>query len=282
MNINWKKYEEFDWNSSSQEPMNEKERVEITEIVKDLVNVEGNDAGEATPPGRFAATVIHPYKYNVGIKIYKNNDDGRRQANRALGVYRQNIENLPGLPSANVQKIYKAGRYNENRNFILQEWISGDSLEYLHIKNAIEPSQVRTIIEQLFLKIIIPLWTKGTVWWDTRDGNYCYDSKTKKLTLIDIDSLTTYYEEITETPGTWERREKGRGFALPRLRQMVWRLLQVQGIEKKLEKRYRKIWDEDFLPVLTLLGRDIKDEKFAAYQFRFFMKKLENEKLFIL
>jgi serine/threonine protein kinase len=142
--------------------MNKGERVEIAEIAKDML----------------AATVIHPYNLNLGIKIYKNNADGRRQANRALSVYRQDIERLPGLPSANVQKIVRADHYNKERNYIIQEWISGDSLEYLQIKNAIEPAHIRPIIKQLFLNIIILLWTKGTVWWDSRDGNYCFDSNT--------------------------------------------------------------------------------------------------------
>ncbi|KAA3618525.1 MAG: hypothetical protein D8M58_21315 [Calditrichaeota bacterium] len=275
MNINWKKYEEFDWNSSSQTAMNNNERMEIAEIAKDMLELNDSDMAEATPPGRFAATVIHPYECDLGIKIYKNNDDGRRQANRAMAVYLQDIEKLPGLPSDNVQKIIRADRYNKDRNYIIQEWISGDSLEYLQIKNAIEPAHIRPIVEQLFLNIIIPLWTKGTVWWDSRDGNYCFDANTKKLTLIDIDSLTTYYEEITETPDVWLRRERGRAFALPRLRQMVLRLLQTQGLDRGMQKKYRAIWDKEFLPILKVLGREITDELVAVTHFHHLMSELE-------
>jgi hypothetical protein len=93
--------------------------------------------------------------------------------------------------------------------------------------------------------------------------------------LIDIDSLTTYYEEITETPDEWDRRERGRAFALPRLRQMVLRLLLTQGLDRGMQKKYRAIWDRKFLPVLKVLGREITDESAAVAHFHHFMSELE-------
>ena len=60
-----------------------------------------------------------------------------------------------------------------------------------------------------FAGAIIPLWSEGTIWWDIRDANFCWDQAARRLTLIDTDSLAAYADEIQQRPAVWQRREKG-------------------------------------------------------------------------
>ena len=63
MPVEWQEYEGFDWTGSRQSPMDEDQRVAVTEMVADLLTLSdvdrGGSWGRASPPGRFAATVIH-------------------------------------------------------------------------------------------------------------------------------------------------------------------------------------------------------------------------------
>jgi serine/threonine protein kinase len=76
-----------------------------------------------------------------------------------------------------VQKSLDAGvrwdRQGEERAFIIQEWVDGDSLEdLLRRRGPAEPfagAVIRSILDQLLGGIIIPLWADGTVGWDVRD-----------------------------------------------------------------------------------------------------------------
>jgi predicted protein tyrosine phosphatase len=54
------------------------------------------------------------------------------------------------------------------------------------------PSNIR----QLFAEFIFPPRSAGTVWWDMRDDNFCYSEQTDTVSLIDVDSLAAYADEI--------------------------------------------------------------------------------------
>lgn len=285
MTLDWQNYGGFDWSRAQQAPMSPAERAVIEAIAADILGLSAEDRlktwGTASPPGRFAATVIridpglqHGYLNKatalqieqVAMKIFKTNRDARREAQQLLPFHREQIHHLSGLPSDHVQKtlgggIHRSGRGVE-RPYVIQEWVPGQTLEELLRRewSSAPPDVdcVRSILEQLFLRIIIPLWSEGTVWWDVRDANYCWDEASGTLKLIDIDALAAYADEILKTPDVWERRDKGRKVALARLRQMTLRLLLARqlGAKNKIKTQLESVWHTDLEPALNALGRD--------------------------
>jgi hypothetical protein len=279
MAIDWTAYDGFDWEGASQAPLDERGRATLTEFVADLLGLTADLRqgawGVASPPGRFAAAVVRvvpgvPHRFAdrssaLGVKVLKTTRDAQNQARQLVPFHRDLLARLPGIPHSHVQKSFTAGLRRDaqgaERAYIVQEWVEGDTLDDL-VRRHWPPSPptaevVRSILEQLLGAIIIPLWALGTVWWDIRDANYCYSSASRRLTLIDVDSLAAYTDEILLTPGVWERRNKGQRTALARLRQMGIRLVKVQGTGvRKVEGRFRALWEAELEPALLRLGHE--------------------------
>lgn len=135
----------------------------------------------------------------------------------------------------------------------------------------IDGAVARLLLEQLIGEVVIPLWSVGTVWWDIRDANYCFDEATGRLTMIDIDSLAAYTDEIIRTPNVWTARDKGRPAALARLRQMTLRILLAQGPVAKatVRRNLYDAWDNELGPALQALGHATDLDGCSAMQ-RFF------------
>jgi hypothetical protein len=286
MPIDWRDYDEFDWDRARQDPMESDERRAMEAFVVDLLGFSEDERarpwGAASPPGRYAATVIHlfggiAHRYSgpartggiseIGVKVFKTTPDAHREARRILPFHCEAAHRLPGLPNEHVQKTLCAGSLFDDRGaerkYIIQEWVPGVTIEDLVRRRTpealLDGRGVRSLLEQLFDGIIIPLWAEGTIWWDVRDANYCWNEASGRLTLIDVDSLAAYVQEITETPERWERREKGRRTALARLRQMTLRLLLMQGGSVRMREirgGLERAWQTGLEPALQMLGRD--------------------------
>ena len=295
MSLAWHEYDSFDWAHAQQSPMASEQRLEIEMMAAGILQLSQEDRtkvwGVASPPGRFAATVLHiasgvSHSYqaqammcgiaDIGVKIFKTTTDARREAQRVLPFHRTLVHRLPGLPTDHVQKTLGGGRQRDGqgaeRDFVVQEWVRGETLEVLVRRTwpgePIDGADVQSILAQLFAGIIIPLWSEGTVWWDVRDANYCWDAYSQRLILIDIDALSAYIDEILQTPTVWTRRDKGRVTALTRLRGLVLRLLLAQGFKtkKQVETMLGEAWQAELEPALNALGRDParKSERKAA------------------
>lgn len=298
MPIDWAEYDNFDWAGSSQAPLPGPRREAVAELVADVLGLSAEQRlaawGSASPPGRYAATVVRVRSgvrhriqeraaeagvADVGVKVFKATPDARREAAKLLPFYRHHIHRLPGLPNQRVQRHLEAGaltdRLGEERAFLVQEWVEGDTLEELVRRRwpgaPIAGTLARSLIEQLLGGIVIPLWAAGTIWWDVRDANYCLCARTHRLMMIDVDSLAAYADEILETPAVWARRDRGRLTALSRLRQMCGRLLLAQAppSKKKIETALAQAWEAELVPALSRLGKSEKREAAEASLQRF-------------
>ena len=296
MPIDWTNYEEFDWVNAQQSPMSEDQRAEVTEFVAVIMGVAKEHHhevwGTASPPGRFAATVVrlrpdifHRYVdratsagvLEVALKVFKTTPDGRREAKRVVPFLREELHRLPGWPNRSVQLPLHAGSQGE-RAYIVQEWVTGNTLEeFLRPPATVSSSQVCSIVDQLLGNIVIPFWENGTIWWDFRDANFCFDVSSNRLKMIDVDSISAYAQEILTSPEVWTRRDKGRSTAIPRLRQMVYRLIQAQSNFKRqsAETRFRQAWQAGIEPVLQGLGKAPGQETNSRRTLAQFMDRLE-------
>ncbi|WP_395714221.1 hypothetical protein [Reyranella sp.] len=282
MAVDWADYEAFAWSNAKQDPMDGQERAKLAARAADLLELDAADReavwGHASPPGRYAATVIrvapqvsHRFRPaadraridEVGLKLFKLTPDAARAARRACRFHNRELGRLPGLPNPRVQRSISAGLQPDgcgpSRGYVVQEWVRGASLEdclrvtWTH--SPVDGALVRGLLAQLFGDIVVPLWQAGTVWWDFRDANFCYDAQDGLLRVIDVDSLGAYADEILRTPQRWQARDKGRATALARLRRMSVRLLGARQVvaASKIERGLQAAWRE-FEPALRRLG----------------------------
>ena len=303
--LDWTKYDDFDWKNARQQPMEDSDRAEIEGLVAELLEMSqlprDQVMGYCSPPGRFAATVVrlpqcHEHDYarrgrelgidTLGIKVLKSSPDGQREGEKVVRFCRDAIHCLPGLPNEHVQKTIEAGVSRCGvvpRHYVVQQWMSGETLEDLIRRRwthePISGAIARTLIEQLFGGIVVPLWRRGTIWWDFRDANYVWDESIGRLAMIDVDSLAAYADEILSQSNDWSRRDKGRETALSRLRQMTLRILLAQGLtgKTKVSRVLDDAWNGVFEPTLRKLGREAKSDPAALEQF---LDRLENAGLF--
>jgi hypothetical protein len=282
MPVSWQHYDAFAWDASQQLPMGVDARLALAEWAAALLGVPAADKAHtwavASPPGRYAATVLHvlpgiSHRYQaaaaaagmaaIGVKLFKISADARREARRLLPFHRGTLPRLPGLPHPHVQRSLAAGVATDGRGgerfYVVQEWVEGETLAAWlgQAPAGLSAGQRRSIVVQLLQETVIPLWGAGTVWWDVRAANVCYDAARDRLTLIDSDALAAYAGEILGTPTVWRRRDHGRETAIPRLRVLVWRLL-TAGMppQRGGEQRFRRAWDAALAPCLRRLGHD--------------------------
>ena len=282
MPLDWTPYDGFAWDQARQAPLDDRQRRLLEEWAADVLALAAPEQartwGSASPPGRYAATVVrvgaveHRYRLEaqqrgiaaIGLKVFKDSADARREARGLIPFHRDLVHRLPGLPCAHVQRSLTAGTWpcqGGERAFVVQEWVVGASLEDLIRRRwpaaPLDGGRVRSLLQQLFGGLVIPLWAQGLVWWDVRDANFCYDEPAGRLTMIDSDSLAAFADEILDTPKVWQRREKGRQTALARLRQMTVRLVLAQGLRprRRAEEGVAEAWRQELEPALAVLGR---------------------------
>lgn len=307
MAVDWTDYDAFAWSNARQSPLDGQQRADLAAWAADLLELDAADReavwGHASPPGRYAATVIrvapqvsHRFRLaadcaqvaEVGLKLFKVTPDAARAARQAIHFHARELGRLPGLPNPRVQSSISAGLRPDGRGaergYVVQEWVRGASLEdCLRVTWAtcpVDGSVVRSLLEQLFGDIVIPLWQAGTVWWDFRDANFCYDARDGLLRVIDVDSLGAYADEILRTPQRWQARDKGRTTALARLRRMSVRLLGARqdAARSKVERALQAAWRE-FEPVLQRLGHDAGADEAARVALARFLDALERADL---
>jgi hypothetical protein len=176
--------------------------------------------GVSYPPGCFAQTVIavndgvrhrHSKYGKIGLKIF-NLQRGLNEWGRLKKFYREYRAKLPGLDgNQHIQKVYEWGICKNadgvERPCLAQEWIEGETIEQLIKAGKISRADVLRILDDLFLKLLIPLWGQGTKWWDARQSNYVLHPQ-RGLVMIDPDTLADFAEEIATTPGVYEKRNK--------------------------------------------------------------------------
>lgn len=277
MPLDWTAYDAFPWADSQQVALAPAERAALADLVAEVLGlsatVQQTVWGAAAPPGRFAATVVRvgvdllPLTWReragplnaVGVKVFKTTGDAVRAAAKLLPFHATQLAHLPGLPHPRVQRSLAGGR-TRGRAWLLLEWLEGLGLDVWRSRftktNPAPLPVVVGLLDQLLAEIVVPLWSAGLIWWDFRDANCCVDG-TNRLTLLDVDSLAAYADEILAGT-TWTQRDKGRLTAEGRLRNMAWRLLQCAGRSgKRTEVPFRAAWEQHVAPVLAGLGKTV-------------------------
>ena len=268
MPLKWKHYDAYFNDPRDQQQIDDNRKIEIERIAGQILHLDAQTMqstwGSCSPPGVSAQTVVRvessiPHRFTgicqnkaIGLKIFKNG-----KGCKLVHGHTHSRRKLPGLPNDFVQEVYDAGEHNCTF-FLVQDWIEGESLEtYLNGKTHLPPDVAQQLLKDLFEGIIIPLWSAGTSWWDIRAGNFCVterDSK-QRLVLIDTDSLLAYADEIIETPLVFTKRDKGKVFALKRIKTIATDLVllaipeeNLKGSKTQLELQIKSILNETLAP----------------------------------
>lgn len=283
MKVDWQDYDAFPWAKSAQQPFDTDARRRLEQLTMSLLEIpeQTKNWGIASPPGRFAATVIHiregiPHKFaaealsqgiaNVGVKLFKPTKDAANEFAKLMPFHNETMRRLPGLPHSQVQRSLWAGYFRmasgEKTGVLVQEWIDGPTLDRLLASSPSELAarmpEAGELVRQILADIIFPLWGNGLIWWDIRDANWVFDLVRQKICVIDSDSLAAYATEIMSTSDVWTRREKGRLTALSRLRQTCLRIFEKQASTTRsaIQKSHQELWNCEVEPLLRRLGRD--------------------------
>ena len=290
LKLNWRDYyDRYRWMEVNQPRMIPAEKEIIERLGVKILGLSKTEAktcwGVAHPPGRFAATVvsINPdirHKYfkrgkKMALKIFKTNEDTRKESPRLVKFHNELRKNLPGLPNEYVQEVFHAGNEVATDgvayDFLIQEWIEGETLEDL-LNGKIERGDVLKMLDDLFGQIVIPLWAVGTAFWDIRDSNYLF-TPDKRLVMIDSDTVVAYADEITAEPAVYTRRNTGKFEAMERYAMTVSRMtaaclgVKSAAVQKGVKGLFATHLDKIFRqPYPDALGRDWEKRAVQCYR----------------
>jgi|GEM_PF-1715608 len=290
LKLNWRDYyDRYRWMEVNQTRMIPLEKEIIERLGVKILGLSKADAktcwGVAHPPGRFAATVIsiNPdirHKYSelgkkLALKIFKTNEDTRKESPRLVKFHNELRKHLPGLPSEYVQEVFHAGNEvaadGAAYDFLIQEWIEGETLEDM-LKGKIERGDVLKMLDDLFGQIVIPLWAVGTAFWDIRDSNYLF-TPDKRLVMIDSDTVVAYADEITGKPAVYTRRNTGKIVSMERYAMTVSRMtaaclgIKSAAVQKQVRGLFATHLDKTFCqPYPDALGRDWEKRAVQCYR----------------
>jgi len=218
--------------------------------------------GSVSAPGRFAEVVRlssgldHRFARRaqalglgcVGIKVF------RKPGSVGGDPVWFHQECWPSLhqPGVAVQRSLGAELYDGRAHAAL-EWIDGEVLAELLRSRTWSPGFAHELLRQLFDDIIVPLWSRGLVFWDVRSANFVWQPAARRLVLIDTDSLAAS-ALIRENVAERAQLEKWRQVALRRLRRMS--LVVLLGAAAKhqrgaLEQKIDEAWNAELRPALA-------------------------------
>lgn len=290
LTVNWRDcYDNYDWDKGTQKPMTHEEKANVEELAVKILGLKPDDLvkGWATayPPGCFAQTVIHVnhgmhHRFSkngkpVGLKIFNLKRGQNEWRSRLKTFYSTQRSKLPGLPNSHFQEVIAYGNETDSqgdeRGYLIQEWVEGELLETL-VAQGLKRKQILNILDDLFLGMIIPLWAKGTKWWDARRSNYVVTPR-NHLVMIDPDTLADYAAEIATEPAKYTKRNTcAPNKAMERYKALIIDMAancpevkDLHGLKSQVKKLSARFLDEPFRCHYPLPG-NWADQATAAYR----------------
>lgn len=163
------------------------QRIQFEKFFRTLEN---DKKGVCYPGGNHSHIIIRVPDSGMGIKVYKDNE----KKNKELVKFHGGVRDFIYKDNERIQKVYECDVL-DGITYARQEWIEGDTLKERYNKGDITLEDLNKIMDELYLKIIIPLWGEGLIWKYGCLGNLCY---TDKLVMIDTDNMNKTAYEILE------------------------------------------------------------------------------------
>jgi hypothetical protein len=259
--LDWRKYDAYQGKQKGL--LNAAGKANLEQMATEILKIHPADAkkqwGHVYAPGRYA-TVIHVLpgirhgfgRRELGLKIFNQENDGKAYGPKMVEFHERHRAKLPGLPHPRVQEVIRSGSHvgpdKTERHYLIQKWIAGDTLDLL-IERGITQAEILRVLDDLFLKIVIPLWREGVVWWDFRRNNMVF-TVGRELHLIDSDALEASLEDMQAKPKIYTDRNRHTKTVM--LRYRTWMLnkmlasclglkgKQAKEVYAKLDKMFKK------------------------------------------
>jgi hypothetical protein len=156
--------------------------------------------GLCYPGGNASTCIIRLPNSKIGIKVYNN-----KIRNQEVFKFYKEIKNLIYKDNNYIQKVHDCFKIGETI-YTIQEWIEGPTLEEIWYEKKFNYLNIKTILDDLYLKIIIPLWSQGLIWHAGSMTNFCL---TNHLISIDNDNMYKTAAEII-TNSSFNARDQAR------------------------------------------------------------------------
>jgi hypothetical protein len=183
--LDWSLYNNI--NKNKYPDLSLEQRIEFEKFFRKLEN---DKKGVCYPGGNDAHIIIRIPNDGIGIKVYKDN----LKKNKELMKFHLGIRDLIYKDHEHIQKVYEFGKI-DNITYARQEWVNGDTLKEKYNKRSIKIEDIERVLDDLYMKIIIPLWGRGVIWKDGCLANLCLG---ERLVMIDTDNMYKTAYEILE------------------------------------------------------------------------------------
>jgi hypothetical protein len=203
----------LDW-SNYRNPINLDLKLDIQKLYN---NVIGDTKGICYTGGNDSHVVIQTKK--LGVKVYKENLDKLPK----LINFHTNIKPIIYKEHRHIQKVYEIKNVN-TFTYSLQEWIEGETLLNFYNNKNLSIDQLNLILNDLYLNILIPFWSKGLIWVDGCLSNFCLNTN---LVMIDTDNMYKTASEIIDTPNIFLLRNKARLKNMNKHSELIYNLCSV-------------------------------------------------------
>lgn len=220
MPLNWEDFDKEAARKAGSAKLNAEERVGIEELAAQALAIPQSARsclwGAALGYGRDAEAIVqlfdrieHRYLQfpdSLIVKIYRT----RKPAfGRWHGEQFGRMPAFSGNPL--IQQSVAAGEIRDwrgkQRSYAILQYVPGTVLDAWLADRPEALPEPRFFLEQIFLDMIIPLWSVGHRGWDLRSGNMVVNPATRQLTMIDTDSYQNTFEELTVADKGWTKRD---------------------------------------------------------------------------
>lgn len=241
MSLNWRDHDEYSLKKVKYRILNQhKHKIQISEIERDVIeqiackilnipqSIYCTTWGTCSHFGVYSKTVIKvhlnvtssiiesiPYKC-IGLKIFRPINELTGWIEDIIRFHNEIKPQIPLLQNNHIQKTFKAGYCTSQDNvtypYLIQEWVEGHTIEHYINNKLFDIKSAIQVLDDLFLNMIIPLWSKGLIWMCAFAANYCISNN--RVVMIDTDSLFKTVKEYTSTPNIFTIRNTACNTAL--------------------------------------------------------------------
>lgn len=192
------------------------------------------------------------------VKLYKSPLDRPPAAGTQayLDFHRDAFPREPSLMgNPSVQQSLAAGFTRGLGPWAVLSWVEGEELRDCCEEGRLAPEQARAVLEQLLLRIFVPLWAAGLRFKDCHPGNFIVPGSGPAVVMIDTDQLRKGTFEKQASPTAWQQRTRHEQSGLKRLPGLVCKVALGAGVKLSTTKAKRMVQDCGVSTALAGLGR---------------------------
>jgi len=264
-------------------------RMEQARILLDISEANDQDLIEFRNGARTWAVLATPKSVNhrfrssysqVVLKFYKG--DGSTPGSLQYQAYHQNwfhrVEALTG--NRHVQQSLVAGVRKGVGPYAVLQFIEGEELAEQLRKSDLTKESAGRMLQDILLKIWIPLWAGGLRFKDCHPGNFVVTPEGRTV-MIDTEQMRKDAHELLRYPSKWTQRDKHQESGIARVPRLVQRVILATNSAESgvavLRKVKLALHTSCLVDRLRLLGRGGDNDKPAVAAAQQFLAELRGE-----